>query len=114
MSGGTLLLLMLLVSLTSLILQTVALANQLLERSRSETENIVRRGFVRTAGCRMLTASVYFSAALLQTIGVPIPGSGGLTPEALVIFTGAQLVWWYNAAMDLHARRKLAEKNNEK
>ncbi len=108
MTGGILLLFTLLVSWTSLILQSIAMISQMLKHSSSEAERIVERGYVRTAACRVVAATVYATASLLQTLGVPIPYAGVLTPEALIIFTAVQLLWWYNAGMDVLVRHKLA------
>jgi hypothetical protein len=106
-TGDTLLLLMLLVSWTSLVLQSIAAMHLWRQHGSFGVEQLATRRLVETAACRVLAASVYATAALLQVLGIRIPGGGVLGPEALVIFTGVQLLWWYNAARDVAFRRQL-------
>jgi hypothetical protein len=103
----SLLLLMLLVSWTSLILQSFAFVHLLGRRSTYDAEKVVGRGYVRTAACRVLAASVYVTVALLQLAGVT---AHGLTRETVVIFTFIQILWLTNACADISIRRKLTER----
>lgn len=107
MSDKTLLPLMLLVSVTSLVLQGAALIHLVHQKSRYQAERTVARGYVRTAACRVAAACIYVTAAVLQAAGVKIPGAGALTPEALVVLTVVQGIWLANAALDIRVRRKL-------
>ena len=102
----SLLLLMLLVSWSSLILQSFALAHLLRKRATYDAEKVAGRGYVRTAACRVLAASIYVTVALLQIAGVT---AHGLTRETVVIFTFVQVIWLTNAAADISIRRKLTE-----
>lgn len=106
MTGGLLLLLMLLVSLTSLALHMAALTVLWRQRPRGEAERIASRGYVRTAACRVTAALVYSCAATFQMAGARVNG-GDLTPEALIIFTSVQILWLSNALADVAARRRL-------
>lgn len=108
MTGGSLLLLMLLVSWTSLLLQAAAAVHLRRQHASYRAEQLAGRGYIRTAGCRVLAAMIYVTVALLQVTGVHIPGSGGLSPEALVVFCAVQLIWITNSALDIAVRRKLA------
>lgn len=109
MTSGVLLWLMVAVSATSLVLQSAALAHMLRQQAASTPERLAGRGYVRTAGCRVAAAGVYVTVALLQVTGVRINGSGGLSPESLVIFSGVQTLWLANAGMDIIVRRKLSQ-----
>lgn len=102
-----LLLLLLLVSWSSLIIQSAALVSQFRMSARTRAERIVRRGHIRSSASRVLATSGYATAALLQVLGISIPGAGTLGPEALVIFTAVQLLWWTNSALDLRDRSLL-------
>lgn len=106
MNGGNLLLTMLLVSWGSLLLQTIAAVH--LWRVRDSPGRLAGRGYTRTAACRVLAAVIYVTVALLQVLGVQVPGAGGLSPEALVVFTAVQGIWLTNSAMDIRVRRQLA------
>jgi hypothetical protein len=108
MTGGTLLLLMLLVSWTSLVAQAAAMIHLWRQRARTAVEELAGRGYVRTAACRVTAAVVYVTVALLAATGVQVPGAGGLSPEALVVFTGVQGIWLVNSALDIRIRRRLA------
>lgn len=105
MSGGSLLLLMLLVSWTSLMLQGAAAVH--LWRQRNEPGKLAGHGYARTAACRVLAAVIYVTVALLQVLNVRVPGAGSLSPEALVVFTAVQFIWIVNSAMDIRVRRRL-------
>lgn len=107
MTGGALLLLMLLVSWTSLVLQLAAAVHLWRQKATGRLEQLAGHGYARTAACRVLAASVYCTVALLAVLGVHIPGAGTLSPEALVIFTGIQAIWLANAALDIRLRRQL-------
>lgn len=97
---------MLLVSWTSLVLQTAAAV--LLWRQRNEPGKLAGRGYARTAACRVLAALIYVTVALLQVLEIKVPGAGGLSPEALVVFTAVQGIWLTNSAMDIQVRRRLS------
>jgi len=109
-SDRGLLILMLLVSWTSLVLQAAALGCQRAQRASYRAERIAGRGYVRTAFCRVLAAVIYVTVALLQLAGVQISGAGTLSPEALVVFTTVQIIWITNAGLDVRARRQLRGK----
>ena len=113
MTGGALLLLMLLVSWTSLVLQAAAMIHLRLQRPTHEAERLAGRGYVRTAACRVLAAAVYSAVALLAVLGVRIPGAGTLGPEALLVFSGVQTIWLANSALDIRVRRKLRKTEEE-
>lgn len=107
MTGGALLLLMLLVSWSSLLLQGAVLAYQLRQQATYRAEQLAANGHVRTAACRVLAAAVYVAVSVLDAAGVQVPGAGGLSPEALVVFSGVQLIWLSNSALDIRLRRQL-------
>jgi len=111
MTGGSLLLLMLLVSWTSLVLQAAAAVH--LWRQRNEPGRLAGRGYLRTAACRVLAACIYVTVAVLQATGVQVPGAGSLGPEALVVFSAVQFIWITNSAMDIAVRRKLASQDHD-
>jgi hypothetical protein len=110
MTGRALLLLMLLVSWTSLVLQSGALVHLRRQQATYAAEGLAGRGYVRTAACRVLAAAVYSAIALLDIIGVRIPGAGTLSPEALLVFSGVQAIWLVNSALDIRVRRRLAQR----
>lgn len=110
MTGGPLLLLMLLVSWTSLVLQSAALIHLCRQHATYAAEGLAGRGYVRTAACRVLAACIYSAVALLDIIGVRIPGGGVLGPESLVVFVGVQAIWLCNTAMDIRVRRRLRQR----
>lgn len=107
MTGGGLLLLYLLVSWTSLVLQGAALVHLLRQRAVCRAEQVAGPGYIRTAACRVAAAAIYVTIALLQVAGARIPGSGGVTPEALVVLSAVQVLWLTNAALDIRVRRQL-------
>lgn len=113
MTGGALLLLMLLVSWTSLVLQGAALAHLWRQRATYGAEELAGHGYVRTAACRVLAAAIYSAIALLAILGVRIPGAGTLGPEALVVFVAVQTIWLSNTALDIRVRRKLRSRAGE-
>jgi hypothetical protein len=106
-NDGNLLLLMLAVSWTSLVLQAAATTHLLRQHARYPAERLAGRGYTRTATCRVLAAAVYVTVAMLQADGIQVPGAGGLSPEALVVFTAVQGIWLVNSAMDIRVRRRL-------
>lgn len=110
MTGGALVLLMLLVSWMSVLLQGAALVHLWRQRASYDAERLAGHGYVRTAACRVLAACVYLAVALLAATGVRVPGSGGVTPEALVVLTGVQMLWLVNSALDIRLRRHLRHK----
>lgn len=107
MTGGSLLLLMLLVSWTSLVLQTAALLHLWRQRAGYRAEELAGRGYVRTASSRVLLAAFYVTLAVAQATGTHL--FGVLTAEALVALTVNQSVWLANAALDVRLRRKLGQ-----
>lgn len=107
MTGGALLLVMLLVSWTSLLLQSLAAWHLWRQRATSSIEAQVGRGYVRTVTCRVLAAGIYSTVALLAVLGVRIPGAGVLGPEALFVFTSVQVIWLVNSLLDVRIRRHL-------
>lgn len=107
MSDGGLLLLMLLVSCSSLILQAAAMIHLIRQHATYPAERAAGRGYVRTAACRVAAAVLYVLVAALDKAGVQVPGSGGVSAEALVVLTGVQMLWLANSAMDIRLRRKL-------
>lgn len=109
MTGGTLLLAMLLVSWTSLAVQAGAAFHLWRQRATYAAERIAGRGYVRTAACRVLAAAIYSTVALLDVLRVRIPGAGTLGPEALAIFTGVQGIWLANSLLDIRVRRMLKD-----
>lgn len=114
MTGGALLLLMLLVSWTSLVLQAAAMVHLRLQRASHEAERLAGHGYVRTTACRVIAAAAYSAVALLAVLGVRIPGAGTLGPEALIVFTGVQTIWLANSALDIRVRRKLRKPEEER
>lgn len=110
MTGRALLLLMLLVSWTSLLLQSAALVHLRRQHATCAAEGLAGHGYVRTAACRVLAAFAYSAVALLDIIGVRIPGAGTLGPEALVVFTAVQALWLCNTVMDIRVRKRLAQR----
>lgn len=95
-------LLFLLVSCLSLAFQVLAFARLLAQRAATPVEKLVGGGYVRTAACRVLAASVYVTVAAVQ-----LAGAGTLTAEALVVFSCVQLLWWLNSLADISIRRRL-------
>jgi hypothetical protein len=112
LTGGALLLLMLLVSWTSLVLQSAALLHLRRQRASYTAERLAGHGYVRTAACRVLAACIYVTVALLDAAGVQVPGAGTLSPESLVVLTAIQAIWLANTAMDIRVRRKLAQRKD--
>ncbi len=112
MSDSALLLLMLLVSCSSLVLQGAALAHLVRQRATYPAERSAGRGYVRTAACRVAAAVIYVTVAGLDSAGVQVPGGGGVSAEALVVLTAVQLLWLANAALDIRLRRKLRKEGD--
>lgn len=110
MTGGGLLLLMLLVSWASLVLQSAALVHLCRQRASYAAEKLAGHGYVRTAACRVLAACIYVTVALLDAAGVQVPGAGTLGPESLIVLTLVQAIWLANTAMDIRVRRQLAQR----
>jgi hypothetical protein len=95
--------LFLVVSCLSLVLQVLAFARLVVQHSTSATEKLVGDGYLRTVGCRVLAATVYVVVAAVQ-----LTGAGTLTAEALAVFTAVQVLWQLNSLADIKVRRKLA------
>lgn len=110
MTTGPLLLLMLLVSWTSLVLQAAAMVHLWFQRATYAAEELAGHGYVRTAACRVVAASIYSAAALLSVLGVRIPGAGTLSPEALIVFVIVQGLWLFNTGMDIKVRWQLRQR----
>lgn len=104
--------LMLLVSWTSLLLQAVACIHLWRQKGRAVAVRAAGRGYARTAACRVLAASIYSTVALLAVLGIHIPGAGQLSPEALAVFTGIQVIWLVNSALDIRVRHRLTEQDH--
>jgi hypothetical protein len=102
-----LLILMLLVSWTSLLLQGAALIHLVRQRASYAAEQLAGNGYVRTAACRVAAACIYVTVALLDACHVQVPGSGGVTAEALVVLSAVQFIWLVNSALDIKVRRQL-------
>ena len=103
------LLVMLLVSWSSLLLQGFAAAHLWKQHSTYRAEKLAGHGYVRTAACRVLAASIYSAVALLAVLNVHIPGAGALSPEAVFVFTGVQIIWLTNSLLDIKVRSKLRD-----
>lgn len=99
-----LVLIFLLVSCLSLVFQVLAFVRVALRRARTPVEELVGGGYLRTIGCRVLAATVYTVVA-----GIQFAGAGTLTFEALVVFTGVQLLWISNSLLDIRIRRHLSQ-----
>lgn len=96
--------LFLLVSCLSLVLQVLAFARLALRRARTPAEELVGGGYIRTVACRVLAATVYVVVGAVQ-----LAGAGTLTAEALVVFASIQLLWWLNSLLDIRIRRALSQ-----
>ena len=92
----------LLVSCVSLVLQVLAFARLAIRQARTATEELVGGGYLRTVACRVLAAVVYVVVAAVQ-----LAGSGTLTAEALIVFTSVQAIWVSNSLLDIRIRRRL-------
>jgi hypothetical protein len=99
-----LLLLFLLVSCLSMVLQVLAFVRLALRRARTPDEELVSGGYLRTTACRVLAATVYVVVAAVQ-----LAGDGTLSAEALVVFACIQLLWWLNSLMDIRIRGRLGQ-----
>lgn len=103
----SLVLLMLLVSCTALLLQTLAMVHLIRQRASYKAEELAARSYVRTVACRVMQACIYVAVASLQAADVHVLGIGGVGPETLVILSGVQLMWLVNSALDISTRRHL-------
>lgn len=101
--------LMLIVSATSLAAQVAAVTGLLRREAIHPAERTAGRGYVRTVTSRIGLAVVYVTAAALAVAGIQVPGSGGLSPESLVVFTAVQVVWLANSIGDLAALRRIRD-----
>jgi hypothetical protein len=101
---GDLVLVFLLVSCLSLVAQVLAFARLAIQRARTATEEMVSAGYLRTAACRVLAATVYVVVAAIQ-----LAGDGALSAEALIVFTGVQAIWITNSVLDIRIRRVLRQ-----
>jgi hypothetical protein len=93
----------LLVSCLSLVAQVLAFARLAVQRARTPAEELVGNGYLRTAACRVLAATIYTVVAAIQ-----LAGAGTLSAEALIVFTSVQAIWVTNSAMDIRIRRALS------
>jgi hypothetical protein len=107
------LVLMLLVSWSSLILQSAALVHLLRQRGATAAVQLTGHGYARTAACRVVAASIYSTVALLAVLGIRIPGAGQLGPEAVFIFTLVQAIWLSNSALDIRLRHRLQSQDSK-
>jgi hypothetical protein len=98
-----LVLVFLLVSCVSLMLQALAFVRLAVQRAQTPTEELVGDGYLRTVGCRVLVAVVYVVVAAVQ-----LAGDGTLSAEALIVWISAQAVWLLNSLLDIRIRRTLA------
>lgn len=99
--------LMLIVSAASLASQAVAIILLRHQEAVHPAERTAGRGYVRTVTSRIGLAVVYVTMAALAVGGVQVPGSGGLSPESLIVFTAAQAVWLANSVGDVAALRRI-------
>lgn len=113
MTGGGLLILAMLVSAISLIIHVAVLALLWRQKVSGETERVTGKGYVRTAACRVLAATVYVTADAFQLAGARVMG-GDLTPEALLIFTFVQILWTSNAVADVRTLLAMARRGRER
>lgn len=102
-----LVLLFLLVSCASLVLQSLAFVRLALQRARTPTEELVGGGYLRTVACRVLAATIYVVVAAVQ-----LAGPGTLSFEALTVFLSVQVIWLLNSLMDIRIRRTLSQPGN--
>jgi hypothetical protein len=99
----SLVLLFLVVSCLSLVLQVLAFVRLALRRARTATEELVSGGYLRTVLCRVVAATIYVVVGAVQ-----LAGDGTLTAEALVVFTSVSILWQINSLLDLRIRRALS------
>lgn len=99
-----LVLVFLLVSCISWVFQVLAFIRMAARRARTATEELVGGGYLRTIACRVLAATIYVVVAAVQ-----LAGDGTLSFEALIVFTGVQLIWQVNSVMDIRIRRNLSQ-----
>lgn len=98
-----LVLVFLLVSCVSFVLQVLAFVRLVARRARTATEELVAGGYMRTVGCRVLAATVYVVVAAVQ-----LAGDGTLSAEALIVFASVQGIWLLNSLADIRIRRTLS------
>lgn len=99
--------LMLIVSAASLVSQVVAIIALRHREAVHPAERTAGRGYARTVASRIGLAVMYVTIAALAVAGVQVPGSGGLSPESLIVFTGVQVVWLANSCADVAALRRI-------
>lgn len=93
----------LVVSCLSLVLQVLAFIRLAVQRAASPVERLVGDGYMRTVGCRVLAAVAYVVVAAVQ-----LAGDGTLTGEAVIVFTAIQGLWISNSLADISIRRKIS------
>jgi hypothetical protein len=98
-----LVLVFLLVSCVSFVLQVLAFIRLVARRAHTATEELVSGGYLRTVACRILAATTYVVVAAIQ-----LAGDGTLTFEALVVWIGLQILWLLNSLGDIRIRRSLS------
>ena len=98
---------MLLVSLASLAVQGAAWRR--LAASAPTPPVRVRRGLLRTVGCRTAAAGLYVAVAVTMLVA-----RHAFPALALAAFTATQLVWQANSVLDLRLRRDLAADNERR
>lgn len=101
---GDLVLVFLLVSCVSWVLQVLAFVRLLVRRAATVTEELVGGGYLRTVACRVLAATVYVVVAAVQ-----LAGDGSLSAEALIVFASVQGIWLANSLADIRIRRALSQ-----
>lgn len=99
-----LVLMFLLVSCLSMVLQLLAFVRLALRRAHTPAEELVSSGYLRTVACRVLAAVIYVVVAAVQ-----LAGDGTLSAEALVVFASVQILWWLNSLADIRIRRQLGQ-----
>lgn len=92
----------LVVSCLSMILQILAFVRLVARRASTPAEELAAGGYVRTVTCRILAATIYVVVAAVQ-----LAGDGTLSAEALIVFALVQTLWWLNSLADIRIRGRL-------
>jgi hypothetical protein len=99
--------LMLIVSAASLASQAAAVIALRHRDAAGPAERTAGRGYARTVASRIGLAVMYTAIAALAVAGIQVPGSGGLSAESLIVFTGVQVVWLANSVADVATLRRI-------
>jgi hypothetical protein len=92
------------VSVTSLVVQTLALRRLYLwPDTTTHRSNLVYRGLLRTSLCRVIAAILYVGFGVVALTSTPT-----LPVMSLAVFTFVQLLWQTNAVADVRLRGALA------